>query len=112
MAAELSILNFRSAGCNRAPGTPCPKNGGEREMSYTVGDGSVVLALAAGVVGYLYVKHGNDIWTSRIDCGHVMGTVRNPHNDYARCQVDIPKSEVSYATSVIPTGLPAGTEVQ
>jgi hypothetical protein len=26
-------------------------------MSYTVGDGSVVLALAAGVVGYLYVKH-------------------------------------------------------
>ncbi len=26
-------------------------------MSYTVGDGSVVLALAAGVVGYVYVKH-------------------------------------------------------
>ncbi len=26
-------------------------------MSYTVGDGTVVLALAAGVVGYLYVKH-------------------------------------------------------
>jgi hypothetical protein len=26
-------------------------------MSYTVGDGSVVLALAAGIVGYLYVKH-------------------------------------------------------
>ena len=26
-------------------------------MSYTVGDGSVVLSLAAGVVGYLYVKH-------------------------------------------------------
>jgi hypothetical protein len=26
-------------------------------MSYTVGDGSVVLALAAGVVGYLYVKN-------------------------------------------------------
>jgi hypothetical protein len=26
-------------------------------MSYTVGDGSVVLALAVGVVGYLYVKH-------------------------------------------------------
>ena len=26
-------------------------------MSYTVGDGAVVLALAAGVVGYLYVKH-------------------------------------------------------
>src|ERR1700733_3221329 len=26
-------------------------------MSYTVGDGSVALALAAGVVGYLYVKH-------------------------------------------------------
>jgi hypothetical protein len=26
-------------------------------MSYTVGDGSVVLALAAGFVGYLYVKH-------------------------------------------------------
>ena len=26
-------------------------------MSYTVGDGAVVLALAAGVVGYVYVKH-------------------------------------------------------
>jgi hypothetical protein len=26
-------------------------------MSYTVGDGTVVLALAAGVVGYVYVKH-------------------------------------------------------
>jgi len=26
-------------------------------MSYTVGDGSVVLALAAGIVGYIYVKH-------------------------------------------------------
>jgi hypothetical protein len=26
-------------------------------MSYTVGDGMVVLALAAGVVGYLHVKH-------------------------------------------------------
>ena len=26
-------------------------------MSYTVGDGSVVLALAAGIVGYVYVKH-------------------------------------------------------
>jgi len=26
-------------------------------MSYTVGDGSVVLALAVGVIGYLYVKH-------------------------------------------------------
>jgi hypothetical protein len=26
-------------------------------MSYTVGDGTVVLALSAGVVGYLYVKH-------------------------------------------------------
>ncbi len=26
-------------------------------MSFTVGDGSVVLALAAGVVGYFYVKH-------------------------------------------------------
>src|SRR5271169_6674680 len=26
-------------------------------MSYTVGDGSVVLAVAAGVVGYVYVKH-------------------------------------------------------
>ena len=26
-------------------------------MSYTVGDGMVVLALAAGVVGYIYVKH-------------------------------------------------------
>ena len=26
-------------------------------MSYTVGDGTVVLALAAGIVGYLYVKH-------------------------------------------------------
>jgi hypothetical protein len=25
-------------------------------MSYTVGDGTVVLALAAGVIGYLYVK--------------------------------------------------------
>ena len=26
-------------------------------MSYTVGDGMVTLALAAGVIGYLYVKH-------------------------------------------------------
>jgi hypothetical protein len=26
-------------------------------MSYTVGDGSVVLAVAAGIVGYIYVKH-------------------------------------------------------
>jgi hypothetical protein len=26
-------------------------------MSYTVGDGTVVLALAAGVVGYIYVQH-------------------------------------------------------
>ena len=26
-------------------------------MSYTVGDGMVALALAAGVVGYIYVKH-------------------------------------------------------
>jgi hypothetical protein len=26
-------------------------------MSYTIGDGTVVLALAAGIVGYLYVKH-------------------------------------------------------
>jgi len=26
-------------------------------MSYTIGDGSVVLALAAGIVGYVYVKH-------------------------------------------------------
>jgi hypothetical protein len=26
-------------------------------MGYTVGDGMVVLALAAGVVGYVYVKH-------------------------------------------------------
>ena len=26
-------------------------------MSYTVGDGTVVLALAAGIVGYLYIKH-------------------------------------------------------
>ena len=26
-------------------------------MSYTVGDGSVVLALAAGIVGYVHVKH-------------------------------------------------------
>lgn len=26
-------------------------------MSYTVGDGTVVLALAAGIVGYIYVKH-------------------------------------------------------
>jgi len=26
-------------------------------MSYTVGDGTVVLALAAGIVGYLYVRH-------------------------------------------------------
>lgn len=26
-------------------------------MSYTVGDGMVALALAAGVVGYVYVKH-------------------------------------------------------
>jgi hypothetical protein len=26
-------------------------------MSYTVGDGTVVLALAAAFVGYLYVKH-------------------------------------------------------
>jgi hypothetical protein len=26
-------------------------------MSYTVGDGTVVLALAAGVVGYVYVKN-------------------------------------------------------
>ena len=26
-------------------------------MSYTVGDGTVVFALAAGIVGYLYVKH-------------------------------------------------------
>jgi len=25
-------------------------------MSYTIGDGSVVLALAAGIVGYIYVK--------------------------------------------------------
>jgi hypothetical protein len=25
-------------------------------MSYTIGDGSVVLALAAGIVGYLYVR--------------------------------------------------------
>jgi uncharacterized membrane protein len=26
-------------------------------MSYTVGDGMVTLALAAGIVGYLHVKH-------------------------------------------------------
>jgi len=26
-------------------------------MSYSVGDGSVVLAVAVGVVGYVYVKH-------------------------------------------------------
>lgn len=26
-------------------------------MSYTVGDGTVVFGLAAGIVGYLYVKH-------------------------------------------------------
>ena len=26
-------------------------------MSYTIGDGMVALALAGGVVGYLYVKH-------------------------------------------------------
>lgn len=26
-------------------------------MSYTVGDGAVAFALAAGIVGYLYVKH-------------------------------------------------------
>src|SRR5580658_9500463 len=26
-------------------------------MSYTVGDGSVVLALAAGIVGYAYITH-------------------------------------------------------
>jgi len=26
-------------------------------MSYSVGDGMVVLGLAAGIVGYLYVKH-------------------------------------------------------
>jgi hypothetical protein len=26
-------------------------------MSYTVGDGTVVLALAAGIVGYVYVQH-------------------------------------------------------
>jgi len=26
-------------------------------MSYTVGDGTVTLALAAGIIGYLYVKH-------------------------------------------------------
>src|SRR3984885_15072970 len=26
-------------------------------MSYTVGDGTVVFAVAAGIVGYLYVRH-------------------------------------------------------
>ena len=26
-------------------------------MSYTIGDGTVVFALAAGIVGYVYVKH-------------------------------------------------------
>ena len=26
-------------------------------MSYTIGDGMVALALAGGIVGYLYVKH-------------------------------------------------------
>ena len=26
-------------------------------MSYTVGDGTVVLALAAGIVGYIHVRH-------------------------------------------------------
>src|SRR5271154_6403518 len=37
-------------------------------MSYTVGDGSVVLALAAGVVGYLYVKH--QVQQKKIDIIH------------------------------------------
>lgn len=26
-------------------------------MSYTIGDGVVALALAGGIVGYIYVKH-------------------------------------------------------
>jgi len=35
--------------------TPCPKGEVEREMSYTIGDGIVTLALAGGIVGYRYV---------------------------------------------------------
>src|SRR5579859_3202202 len=38
-------------------GTPCLIGRGERTMSTTIGDGLATLAIAAGIVGYLYVKH-------------------------------------------------------
>jgi hypothetical protein len=37
-------------------------------MNYTVGDGAVVLALAAGVVGYVYVRHQSR--TKRLEMIH------------------------------------------
>jgi len=43
-------------GVQPLPGTSCPK-AEVKEMSYTIGDGMVALALAGGFVGYLYVRH-------------------------------------------------------
>ena len=37
-------------------------------MSYTIGDGMVTLALAGGIVGYLYVKHLS--WRKRMEIVH------------------------------------------